>query len=93
LREAESEAKEGRARTHAEPEVLVHLGCVGDEGVRHGDLVWRAGHREDEGLLGRCDRRAQVSLTNDLVDMAEILRECEGRVAECIEGGFWRIFA
>lgn len=69
---------------HGEAEVLVHLGGVGDQGVGHGDLVRRAGHAEDEGFLGR-GVSPQVSLAHDLVDVAQIFRERERRVAEGVE--------
>lgn len=74
-------------RTHAEAEVFVHLGGVGDQRVRHGDLVGRARHGEDEGFLGRRDGRAQVALADDLVDVPEVLGEGDGGVAQRVERG------
>lgn len=72
---------------HGQAEVLVHLGGVGDQGVGHGDLVGRARHRQDERLLRHGDRGAQVALADDLVDVAQVLRQREGGVAVGVERG------
>lgn len=59
---------------HGQAQVFVHLGRVGDQRVRHGDLVGRARHREDKGLFGR-RVRAQVPLADDFVDDAQVFRQ------------------
>lgn len=66
---------------HREAEVFVHLGCVGDERVRHGDFVGRARHAEDEGLFRRRDGGPEVALPDDLVDVAQVFGQRQRGVA------------
>lgn len=68
------DVRTAQVHLHSQAQVFVHLGRVGDQRVRHGDLVGRARHREDKGLFGR-RVRAQVPLADDFVDDAQVFRQ------------------
>lgn len=63
---------EGSTYLHTKPQILIHLRRVRDQSIRHRNLVRRAGHGQDERLLRCSNRRAEMPLSNDLVDVTQI---------------------